>query len=63
MWKNLDEILKTLYECSAIGNEYKYSNNGEMRITFKYRNRTSTFNPKHKIILHKGLWKALNLNY
>lgn len=61
--KDLDEILKTLYECSAIGNEYKYSNNGGMRITFKYRNRTSTFNPKHKIILHKGLWKALNLNY
>lgn len=61
--KGLDEILKTLYECSAIGNEYRYNDNSAMRLSFKYRNRTSTFNPKHKIILHKGLWKALNVNY
>ena len=46
-----------------IGNEYRYNDNSAMRLSFKYRNRTSTFNPKHKIILHKGLWKALNVNY
>lgn len=31
--------------------------------TFKYRNRSSSFNRNNRIILHKGLWKALNVNY
>lgn len=61
---NADKALNILYDCSAIGHAYKYSNSGdETRITFKYRNRNSSFNANNRIILHKGLWKALNVNY
>ena len=56
-----DEIMKILYDCSAIGHIY---NGGQTsRVTFKYRNRSSAFNPEDRIMLHKGLWKALNVNY
>lgn len=59
-----DELIKyfrSLYECSAIGN--KYSRGEQTRYSFKYRNRSSRFNPEEQIVLHKGLWKALNVNY
>lgn len=58
-----DVILNVLYDCSAIGHAYKYKEGKETRITFKYRNRNSSFNSTDRIILHKGLWKALNVNY
>lgn len=57
-----DSVLNVLYDCSAIGHTYKY-NGSQTRITFKYRNRNSSFNSSNRIILHKGLWKALNVNY
>lgn len=59
---DVDEILRVLYECSAIGQVYMYDK-GVNRITFKYRNQTSYFNPDDRITIHKGLWKALNVNY
>ena len=55
--------MKVLYECSAIGHTYSYDGGNTNRVTFKYRNRSSAFNPEDRIILHKGLWKALNVNY
>lgn len=55
--------LKVLYECSAIGHIYSYDGGRTERITFKYRNRNSSFTEKDRICLHKGLWKALNVNY
>lgn len=58
-----DTILNVLYDCSAIGHAYPYGNGGQTRKTFKYRNRNSSFNKLNRIILHKGLWKALNVNY
>ena len=58
-----DSILNVLYDCSAIGHAYPYGNGCQTRITFKYRNRNSSFNKSNRIILHKGLWKALNVNY
>lgn len=58
-----DSILNVLYDCSAIGHAYSYGNGDQTRITFKYRNRNSSFNKSNRIILHKGLWKALNVNY
>ena len=58
-----DEIMKILYECSAIGHIYSYNGGRTSRVTFKYRNRSSAFNPDDRIMLHKGLWKALNVNY
>ena len=58
-----DSVLNVLYDCSAIGHAYPYGNGDQTRITFKYRNRNSSFNKSNRIILHKGLWKALNVNY
>ena len=60
---DLDEVMKVLYECSAIGHIYSYDGGTTNRVTFKYRNRSSAFNPEDRIMLHKGLWKALNVNY
>ena len=56
-------VLNVLYDCSAIGHVYPYGEGKTTRITFKYRNRHSSFNKTNRIILHKGLWKALNVNY
>lgn len=58
-----DNILNVLYDCSAIGHAYPYKDGKETRVTFKYRNRNSSFNKNNRIILHKGLWKALNVNF
>ena len=57
------DIMRVLYDCSAIGHIYSYDGGGTSRVTFKYRNRFSSFSPDEKIMLHKGLWKALNVNY
>ena len=61
--EDLIEIMQVLYDCSAIGHKYSYKGERRQRVTFKYRNRNSTFNEKEIIFLHKGLWKALNVNY
>lgn len=58
-----DTVLNVLYDCSAIGHAYPYGNGEQTSITFKCRNRSSSFNRNNRIILHKGLWKALNVNY
>lgn len=60
---NVDKVLDVLYDCSAIGHTYQYKDGKETRVTFKYRNRSSSFNKNNRIILHKGLWKALNVNF
>ena len=57
---SLESILGALFECSAIGNVQNRSS-GSTFYTFKYRNRHSSFNTDERIILHKGLWKAMNL--
>lgn len=54
---NSESIFKVLFDCSAIGHVM-----GESNLKyFKYRNPNLTFIPQQKIILHKGLWKALTL--
>jgi len=58
---DFDNLLYVLYECSAIGNRWLDKKSGEMRFDFKYRNRNSAFSDENDIILHFGLWKALNL--
>lgn len=60
---SVDSVLSVLYDCSAIGHAYPYMDGKETRVSFKYRNRNSSFNKRNRIILHKGLWKALNINY
>lgn len=57
------DILRVLYDCSAIGHAYPGGDKSQTRITFKFRNRNSAFTPNDRIILHKGLWKGLNINY
>lgn len=59
----VDFVLNVLYDCSAIGHAYPYKKGRETRVSFKCRNRHSSFNKDNRIILHKGLWKALNVNF
>ena len=58
--ERLFEIMQVLFECSAIGN-IQHKSGGNTFYTFKYRNRHSSFNEKEGVMLHRGLWKALNL--
>lgn len=57
-----NDVMRVLYDCSAIGQKYSYGGKTN-RFTFKYRNRNSAFSERDTIQLHKGLWKALNMNY
>lgn len=54
------ELCETLFNCSAIGN-IQHRQGGNTFYTFKYRNRHSSFIENEDIMLHRGLWKALNL--
>ena len=57
------DILKVLYDCSAIGHIHYYNENASRRVLFKYRNRSSSFEKSDKILLHRGLWKSMNVSY
>lgn len=56
----LKQLFEHLFVCSAIGHVIK-GPGGNTFYTFNYRNRHSSFDERQRIILHKGLWKALNL--
>lgn len=56
MMLDFDKILNQLFECNAIGNIDK----NEYR-SFNYRNTPSFLMDDEHILVHKGLWKALNL--
>lgn len=53
------ELAQALFECSAVGNVRRRE--GNVFYTTKYRNRHSVFNKSDGIMLHQGLWKALNI--
>lgn len=55
----LSEICSTLFNCSAIGNISDVR--GHTHYSFKFRNRISTFTRSKRIMLHRGLWKAMNI--
>ncbi|MDA8164322.1 MAG: hypothetical protein M0017_04745, partial [Desulfobacteraceae bacterium] len=57
---DIEDICIELFNCSALGNVSKRPGGSE-EFSFKYRNHNSSFNDRERIILHKGLWKALNL--
>ncbi len=59
--EKLINCFNVLYDCSAIG--HIYQRNSSDGLTFKYRNRHSNFSSGDKIRIHKGLWKALNVNF
>lgn len=54
------ELSNLLFECSAFGHIENRSS-GTTHYTFKFRNRQASFNENDKIMLHRGLWKALNV--
>ena len=56
----LKQIFEHLFVCSGVGHVIKRPG-GNTIYTFNYRNRHSSFDERQRIILHKGLWKALNL--
>jgi uncharacterized protein YndB with AHSA1/START domain len=55
-----EEIAKDMFNASWIGNVWKTAD-GTDRFSFKHRKRNAAFNRKHGLIVHNGLWKALNL--
>lgn len=61
--ERIHEIVRALFRCSALGNiQRRWGKYGATtHYTFKYRNRHSSFNDGEDIMLHRGLWKALNL--
>lgn len=58
--ERIHEICENLFECSALGS-IQNKPGGNTFYSFKYRNRHSSFDEREKIMLHRGLWKALNL--
>ena len=55
-------IVSALFECSAIGNvNTARGSRGAKYYTWKYRNRNSTLDLQESLLLHKGMWRALNL--
>jgi hypothetical protein len=59
--EKIETILRALFECSAIGNVQIIAARGQRFLTYRFRNRHATFNLKESILLHRGLWWALNL--
>jgi hypothetical protein len=57
---NLRSLVTSLFDCSAIGNVQPRPG-GSFNFTFRFRNRNSTINFNEGLILHRGMWKALNL--
>lgn len=55
----LEAICRAIFDCSAIGNIT--SSRGRTHYSFKYRNRLSSFSQNKGIMLHRGLWKAMNV--
>lgn len=58
--ERIHEIVEALFNCSALGN-IQHRQGGTTFYTFKYRNRHSSFNEGESIMLHRGLWKSLNV--
>ena len=55
--KNIDFVLQTLFDFSVIGNRPK---NRDVSF-FKYENKEARFNFKENIVVHRGLFKALQI--
>lgn len=56
--KNIDYVLDTLYNFSIIGNQHKHK---KELLYFKYMHTNMTFNRTENIVIHRGLFKALQL--
>jgi hypothetical protein len=59
---DLPGVVHALFECSAVGNVNSASGRrATVFYTWKYRNRNSTLNLDDPLLLHKGMWRALNV--
>jgi hypothetical protein len=56
--KNIDYVLDTLYNFSVVGNQNKHR---KELFYFKYMHTNMTFNRTENIVIHRGLFKALQL--
>jgi ABC-type oligopeptide transport system ATPase subunit len=57
--KNIDYVLQKLFHFSIIGNQDKRNYS---RLYFKYQNRNATINYNERIVIHRGLFKALQID-
>jgi hypothetical protein len=55
-----EQIARDLFNASWIGNEWD-TDKGTPRYSWKHRKINAKLNVKHKIVVHSGLWKTLNL--
>lgn len=56
------ELLHVLFECSALGNVERAASQQQSEFfTFRYRNRHSSLKLEQTMLLHRGLWLALQL--
>ena len=60
--EKLDVLLHALFAASAIGTTWRDPRSRQNKFEFKFRNPNAAFNPKRTVVLHKGLWKALNIS-
>ena len=56
--EGLISICNALFDCGAIGHIYEAKTT---HYSFKYRNKLSSFHKSKRIMLHQGLWKAVNV--
>jgi hypothetical protein len=56
---DLHALLRALFECSAAGNVQ--TRRRTTYFTFRFRNRNSALSLDDRIILHRGMWKSMNL--
>ena len=58
--QSTEQLAKDLFNAYWIGNVW-HTKEGTDRFSWKYRKRSAAFNRTHDIVIHSGLWKALNL--
>ncbi|GLS15894.1 P-loop ATPase, Sll1717 family [Hydrogenophaga electricum] len=58
----LDVLMHALFAASAIGMTWRDRHTRQNKFEFKFRNPNSNFNSGRTVVLHKGLWKALNIS-
>lgn len=58
--QSAEEVAKDMFNTSWIGNAWQTAE-GTDRFSFKHRKRNAAFNRTRGIVVHSGLWKALNL--
>lgn len=55
--KNIEYVLQTLYDFSVLGNQPKQKNNQ----IFRYLNREARINFREQLVVHRGLFKSLQI--